>query len=376
MKRSTRLLLGMGLVVLVTTQSWGGSFEILPSGGYQCFPRAISADGSTVAGQVVDEQGSQAFYWTKAAGMVRLGRLPGGSHTSVVRGVSADGTVLAGYSDTGDAFPYNNGAFRWTARDGMQRLPREAFYAWDISADGSVIVGSEAVSLSASAAYRYEYPGKYERIGLWKDAKEMDMAWAVSGDGSIVAGGGRAFVGGELRGGVVRWDSSQGVSLVAAGGAEPAISSDGTTIVGYYNTGENHGAFRWKAGSLIGLGSLPGLDGQLHTPMAVSGDGSIVVGGASNQAFIWDETHGMRSLSDVLTKEHGIDLAGWTLAYATAISDDGKVIAGLVHDSRSYTYGFVAVVPEPSGYILVGTGSIALPLFAWRRRRRAGRATR
>jgi hypothetical protein len=45
-------------------------------------------------------------------------------------------------------------------------------------------------------------------------------------------------------------------------------------------------------------------------------------------AFIWDFAHGMRDLKSVLETEHGLDLAGWQLNSAVAISDDGLVIAG------------------------------------------------
>ncbi len=46
------------------------------------------------------------------------------------------------------------------------------------------------------------------------------------------------------------------------------------------------------------------------------------------RAFIWDESHGMRDLKDVLTTEYNIDLAGWTLYSATGISYDGSIIVG------------------------------------------------
>ena len=45
-------------------------------------------------------------------------------------------------------------------------------------------------------------------------------------------------------------------------------------------------------------------------------------------AFIWDQSHGMRRLSDVLTQDYGLDLSGWQLDSAWGISDDGKTIVG------------------------------------------------
>ncbi|CUQ65245.1 Putative extracellular repeat, HAF family (fragment) [Candidatus Nitrospira inopinata] len=49
------------------------------------------------------------------------------------------------------------------------------------------------------------------------------------------------------------------------------------------------------------------------------------------QAFIWDPSHGMRSLLDVLITDYGLgsQLTGWSLTSATAISPDGRHIVGL-----------------------------------------------
>ncbi len=64
---------------------------------------------------------------------------------------------------------------------------------------------------------------------------------------------------------------------------------------------------------------------------AVSADGSVVVGTgeyASSRAFIWDQSHGMRNLKEVLENDYGLDLTGWTLTRATGISADGLTIVG------------------------------------------------
>ncbi len=108
------------------------------------------------------------------------------------------------------------------------------------------------------------------------------------------------------------------------------ISADGSTIVGVSFNADDHEAFRWTASTgMVGLGHL-GFDWTWAT--GVSGDGSVVVGYGRTQpnpqeALIWDETHGMRRLKDVLTAE-GLDLTGWRLTEPAGISDDGNVIAG------------------------------------------------
>ncbi|HYE97060.1 MAG TPA: right-handed parallel beta-helix repeat-containing protein [Rubricoccaceae bacterium] len=71
----------------------------------------------------------------------------------------------------------------------------------------------------------------------------------------------------------------------------------------------------------------------MSTAGGVSADGSVVVGssylgGATYVAFIWTPEAGMRRLDDVLENDYGIDLDGWDLRSAAAVSADGTVIVG------------------------------------------------
>lgn len=101
----------------------------------------------------------------------------------------------------------------------------------------------------------------------------------------------------------------------------------------------------------------------------VSGDGLVVVGysgsASGREAFIWDDTNGMRSLRDVLANDCGLDLTGWTLTVAQRISDDGLTIVGWGVNPNGNTEGWVATVPEPCTLSLLTLGGLAL-----RRKRR------
>jgi hypothetical protein len=44
-------------------------------------------------------------------------------------------------------------------------------------------------------------------------------------------------------------------------------------------------------------------------------------------AFIWDPVHGMRNLQDMLAGQYGLNLTGWRLTDAVAISDNSMTIA-------------------------------------------------
>ena len=103
---------------------------------------------------------------------------------------------------------------------------------------------------------------------------------------------------------------------------------------------------------------------------AASGDGSIVVGYSDYQtgtaAFVWDETHGMRRLQDVLTGL-GLDLTGWTLQAANDISADGRVIVGSGTNPDGDTEAWMAVLPGspalPPVPALGALGTLALALL-------------
>ena len=110
------------------------------------------------------------------------------------------------------------------------------------------------------------------------------------------------------------------------------VSADGHVVVGYANSEQGQEAFRWtRSGGMASCGTFS--SGYAYSEaLDVSGDGKLVVGYSlgehGQQAFIWDERHGMRDLHEVLVNSHDLDLSGWTLRMARAISDDGLTIVG------------------------------------------------
>ena len=80
-------------------------------------------------------------------------------------------------------------------------------------------------------------------------------------------------------------------------------------------------------------------------------------GWLDSEAFVWDDSNGMRLLQNVL-EEGGVDLSEWTLVRADGISNDGRTIVGVGYHN-GYEEAFVAVIPEPSSASLIVIGSIA-----------------
>lgn len=127
-----------------------------------------------------------------------------------------------------------------------------------------------------------------------------------------------------------------------------AMTPDGSVIVGTAGVGTfGFEPYRWEGGQMVGLGTLPGATAVVGAT-DVSADGNVVVGGAiyndlfnEDDAFVWDPTNGMRKLSDALTAQ-GVDLTGWKLESANAVSAGGQTILGTAIDAKGNRYAFLA----------------------------------
>ncbi|MBD2620846.1 HAF repeat/PEP-CTERM domain-containing protein [Microcystis flos-aquae FACHB-1344] len=342
--------LGIGLGAIgVAFQAQAASFQglgDLPGGIFGSAAYGVSADGSVVVGRSETANGtdfnSEAFRWTQATGMVGLGYLPAPpcvtwteipycpKHIkySSASGVSGDGSVVVGSGSLSSA---GDTAFRWTQAGGMvvlEDLPGTRpgdVPGVKVSADGSVVV---------SGGYRWTQETGAVGLGDLLGGFSYSRASGVSADGSVVVGksGDEAF----------RW--TQGTGMVGLGylpgvngflGFSEAngVSADGSVVVGSSSGANGGGAFRWtQAGGMVGLGVLSG--GIASIANGVSADGSVVVGYSATdpftgaEAFIWNSAQGMRSLQQVLTNDYGLDLTGWSLNRANAISADGLTVVG------------------------------------------------
>ena len=284
----------------------------------------------------------------EAATFRGLGDLPGGGVESKTYGMSGDGRTVVGYSESS---PYDE-AFRWTDANGMVGLgdfdpnatqPRSE--SWGASYNGTVVVGYAWQNVIGYLPCRWTASGAIYSLGELSGGSSFGKALGCSADGSVIVGTASSSLGTEA----FRWTDANGMvglgdlsgSLFAS--RAWAVSADGSVIVGEGTStasGQNGEAFRWtQATGMVPLGDLPGgaVDSAAYD---CSGDGAIIVGSgfgtSGTRAMIWDANNGMRDLSTVLTGEYGIDLTGWKLYEARAISDDGKVIAG--YGQRTSTY--------------------------------------
>jgi probable HAF family extracellular repeat protein len=339
----------------------------LAGGDFNSSATAISADGSTVVGQSASASGTEAFRWTSRDGIVGLGDLAGGSFYSSATAVSADGAIIVGQSRGSSEEGYDE-AFRWTSSSGMVGFLSDyndlfCSVAYAVSADGATVVGS-----LERFAFRWTSNGGW--MSLPSGAHGLGIhANGVSADGSIIVGGGWDQYAGEA----LLWTSSGdvvGLGHLANGlySSANAVSADGSTVVGWSETTgwPATEAFLWTSSDgMVGLGQLAG--GELigySTATSVSADGSIVVGNSTSargeEAFIWDDTNGMRSLEDVLIDDYGLDLTGWDLTSATGISADGQTIVGYGINPDGHTEAWIATVPIPGAIWLLGPCLISI----------------
>jgi probable HAF family extracellular repeat protein len=314
----------------------------LPGRGFNSEGHGVSADGSVVVGLSRSTHGTEAFRWTQAGGMVGLGDLPGGDFNSYANGVSDDGLVVVGGSDCtvscspGAGCRSLPGAFRWTQAGGMTLLGDDKFrsrsIAEGVSADGSVVVGTRSGIGIPGGAFRWTPDTVMEYL------PGGDTALGVSADGAVAVGFGHSELGTQA----LRWTT--GGSMLTLGDLPGGssfnsraygVSADGSVVVGYGTSATATEAVRWtQASGMVGLGILPGFNASLAQDVAENG--SLVVGYSGDdwftpgEAFLWDATHGMRSMRDVLINDFGLgaSLAGWTLTSANDISADGQFIVG------------------------------------------------
>lgn len=340
----------------------------LDGGIYESRVNAISADGRTVVGQSFSGATQEAFVWTREGGIQAIPGAPAGYDESEATGVSGDGSVIVGRMANGSDYE----AFRWTAATGMVGLGSLPGGDWssaqDVSRDGDTVVG-HALTYGARAFRWTETEGMVPLADL-PGGTAFTQATSVSADGTyftVHAGAteGQGSYRGTSSGSVLKLPfPSTGYQSNYA----HDITPDGQYVVG----GAGGRAYRWKAyGALQYLGSPPGGDTG-SVARAVSADASVIVGnyqpdyGLPNEAFIWDSTDGMQSVEFVLSTL-GIDLTGWQLTNAFAVSDRGDVIAGVGINPNGDTEGWIAVVPEPTSGLLLATG---IGLLAKRKRRR------
>lgn len=275
-----------------------------------------------------------------------------------IKGLSDDGNATFGA--TVQPLGYRRGqAFVHTAANGVELLgylgetSESGPYsiANGISPDGSIVVGESTIARMVERS-----------------------VCSTNGCTEVMSPGHEAF----------RWTEGggmEGLGHLPGGHRSKAsgISGDGNVIFGTSDDGDgNYQMFRWtepQGMQPIGIGS----------PVDANHDGSVIVGqhivgefapitdisSIGFRAMVWDAKHGSRDLLAVLESDYGMELDGWHLTDARAISNDGLTIAGNGVNPAGEIEAWVvqldrAMVPEPNGTQLLGFGLVSLFVLATR----------
>ena len=316
----------------------GVGFVTLPDRGNESSVSDANQDGSVVVGRRFDNSSIyyQAVRWTQGDSIV-LGR-------GLASDVTPDGAVIVGRQDLGFLFNSTESQpFQWTESSGMVGLgylpgPTETLGgAVAVSADGSVIAGysSSANTFSFSTeAFLWTQAGGMIGLGDLPGGNFNSTAIDMSADGSIVVGNGTTGAPGDdaIQQGF-RWTQSTGMVAMGVGSRVNAISADGSTMVGHGFTAPN-----------------------------------------VSEAVLWNSAGAMHSIKALLQAQ-GINMTGWVLNEATAVSADGRVIVGSARKNSEEFVDFIAVIPEPAGALLaLQLATIACGMSRFRGRMRSQQA--
>jgi uncharacterized membrane protein len=201
----------------------------LPGGAFNSMARAVSDDGSVVVGGsdgfTVPKKGKQsshhAIRWTAETGMEVMWTDGYASATS------GDGSVIVGYS-----LANHNQAVRWTEATGA--TPISGFNAWSVSGDGSVIGGQERESYSAAIWDEANGVRSLQDVlsvdyGLDLTGWELISVWDISDDGSTLVGP-ATNPQGELEGYIVHLGGVETPPGINVKPLTDLITSEGDTI--------------------------------------------------------------------------------------------------------------------------------------------------
>jgi uncharacterized membrane protein len=309
-----------------------------------CVPAAISSDGAVVVGHCFEAQ--QAFRWDRVSGMTRIGpsTTKAWAIATDARGSVTVGTAL--HDECPDCQEFQR-AFRSEAAAlldlGLPETKNNAV-ATGISADASVIVG-------------YAYGGLANDYLGFSWTRQNGFKLTGAGSPLAVSGDGLVTVGIQTNQRAVRWTpQGEALELDALPGQTLSIAyaadADGSVIVGGSWSATVTTAVRWTEQN--GTTSVAPLAGDSYAAFyATNGDGSIAVGVShpirpptlvGGHALIWDEARGSRTLESDLARA-GVDIGGWQLVHAYAVSANGRVISGVGTNPSGQTEGWIARLP-------------------------------
>ncbi len=367
--RTSVLIAAAALALPAAAQT---TFQGFPAPGGFFTLTDVSADASAMVGF----EGAGQYLWTSAnPTFTQIS-----THIAACEVSNGGAFVAATLPDPGNGNLET--AARWTASSGQWMfLPglngasgSSLSSVYDMSADGSVIVGLAWITPNIAHAFRWDAVNGTVDLGSAGGSATSSRPNCLSADGNVAAGWDADFVTGAWRASM--WSGGAQSLLGSLDPNDPingwgeayAISGTGQFIVGGSPSGlstpsgwnQEH-LFRWDAvNGLVDRGTT-NLDpfawgSHLTTPTGVSDDGNVIVGqagvpgffGPGQKPFIAREGSPMALLADDLIALGVPEASTWTLASVEGISGNGRVIVGTAYDPNFASYVYHVEFPPVS----------------------------
>jgi probable HAF family extracellular repeat protein len=360
-------------------------------------PRLVAATAGSVLVLGVGGVAAASDYVIVDLGTIVPGA--GSAPGSIGRAVGAG--LVAGESVLGDLDGRLH-AFVWSPGDGLTPLapPAGTLHAMATAITPAGVVHGTAYDLGTGTTQAVRWAGPVpEELGPFE-------LTAVAPDGTVVGGSTEGSAALHRR--AIRWSGGGLESLPGLGGRDSialAIAADGAIAGTCTLTGERQTrAVLWRAGGVIDLGTLGGPSSRGHAIASggrVAGDADagggvfracrftvapddsvtredlgslgdatssargmnesgVIVGTSAGRAVIWRDT-GIADLNALIPAD-----AGWQLALATAIDDDGRITGSGLHDGLPRAF---VLIPRASGDVdgdgAIGLSDLLIVLAAW-----------
>ncbi|MGB8355504.1 MAG: hypothetical protein WCD79_16520 [Chthoniobacteraceae bacterium] len=281
-------------------------------------PTGVSSDGSVVVGNTTGDSGAHMYQiYPVIWTNGTMEYVEGPSSGASLNGVSASGSIIV--AAAGGHYDYN---------------PSTPSYPNDYGTTPAYLTHSPAqVNTEMSLGFLGYAPQTPYAGSLVYAPGTVN---AVSADGSTMVGSydsqaSLTYISGTET--AALWNSSGYTNLGVLSGsgnaAATAASANGSVIVGWSAAvGGTPLAFRWtSATGMTSLGLLP--NGTNSAATGISGDGSVIVGNADGNAVCWTNT--------VIGK---LGTIGNYPATANAISSDGRLIGGAEENGNPGGYAY------------------------------------
>lgn len=323
------------------------------------YPVAMSTDGSYVSGAYFG--GAVNYFWSQATGVIQVsGTVYGVSDAGVTTGTFSNPNLQYNGSNVECAGLWDHTTSQWTFL-GSNPLSPGTFSTdynsgWDISADGSTVVGLQYWPGYVYRAFKWTQSGGYTDIG--NGVGLGSRASGLSADGSVIFGWAQSSTVSRTP---MVWYNGQAIFI---SGSEPG-EAFGASTSGNYVTGTVGGeGFRWSPQGTINFSNT--LNSGTINPSTVTNNGAVFgytdtswpPNPAARRAFARD-TNGILMTFNDYAEARGLENAQqWTFYSINDVSANGQKFLGAGKNPAGQNVTFIMEFPVLAPVISANPQSI------------------